>query len=193
MMAIPTVYENQRNKIHPYKFLLWVAIGSMVMMFAGFTSAYIVKRNQVNWQGFDLPPVFLYSTILLVLSSVTLFFSVRFCRKHQMAAYRRLLLVTTLLGIAFIIMQFMGFKQLGDAGVKLLGQGSNVAGSFIAVIAGMHILHVLGGLIAFIIILAKSFGRVRNYSALPVEVASTYWNFVDVLWVYLFVFFTMIN
>lgn len=192
-MAIQSGVSEQSKKIHPYKFLLWVAIGSMVMMFAGFTSAYIVKRNQINWQGFDLPPVFFYSTIILVLSSLTMFLSVRFCRNRQMAAYRRLLLLTTLLGVIFIILQFAGFNQLGERGIKLLGQGSNVAGSFVAVIAGMHILHVLGGIIAFVAILAKAKGRVRNYSSMPVEVAATYWHFVDLLWLYLFIFFTMVN
>ncbi|MES2647395.1 MAG: cytochrome c oxidase subunit 3 [Bacteroidota bacterium] len=187
-------FSDQKKKIHPYKFTLWVAMGSIIMMFAGFTSAYIVKRNQVNWQGFDLPMVFWYSTAVIVISSISMQAALRNFKQRRFAAYRQLIVLTALLGTAFIAMQFMGFAALNNNGIKLIGQGSNVAGSFLAVIAGMHLLHVLGGIIAIIIMLVRATRKhTRNYNTVPVEVLNTYWHFVDGLWIYLFVFLSMVN
>lgn len=184
----------QSKKIHPYKFTMWVAMGSIVMMFAGFTSAYIVKRNQPNWQGFDLPLIFYYSTAVILLSSLTMILAVRRFKMQQMAVYRKLLLLTAVLGIVFIVMQWIGFQTLSDNGIKLIGPGSNVSGSFLAVIAGVHMAHVLGGVVALLVILLKAFSRKsRVYSRVGVEVAATYWHFVDVLWIYLFVFLLLVS
>lgn len=184
----------ERKKMHPYKFILWVAIGSIVMMFAGFTSAYIVKRSQTNWQGFDLPLIFTYSTLVILVSSVTMQLAVKKFKERQMAFYRRWLLVTAVLGTAFILMQFAGFSILNDRGIRLIGAGSNVAGSFLAVIAGVHMAHVLGGIVALLVIFYRAFrSRSRTYSPVGIEVAATYWHFVDILWIYLFVFLTLVS
>lgn len=184
----------ENKKIHPYKFTLWVAMGSIIMMFAGLTSAYIVKRNQVNWQGFELPIIFTYSTVVILLSSVTIQLALRSFKQRRMAAYRQLMIVTAVLGTAFIAMQWTGFTQLHYMGIKLIGPGSNVSGSFLAVIAGMHMLHVLGGVVALVAILVQAFlSKTRNYSAVPVEVATQYWHFVDLLWIYLFVFLLLVS
>lgn len=186
--------SQQKKRIHPYKFTLWVAMASIIMMFAGFTSAYIVKRNQVNWQGFDLPVIFWYSTGVIVASSVIIQLASRNFKQRRFGAYRQLLILTALLGIAFIAMQLIGFAEVNDKGIKLIGRGSNVAGSFLAVIAGVHILHVLGGIVAILVMLVKSMRKhTRSYDAVPVEVLSTYWHFVDVLWIYLFAFLSMVN
>ena len=187
-------FSEQKRRIHPYKFTLWVAMASIIMMFAGFTSAYIVKRNQANWQGFDLPVMFWYSTATIIISSITMQLALRNFRQRRFGAYKQLMIVTGILGLVFISMQFMGFSILNNNGVKLIGQGSNVAGSFLAVIAGMHLLHVLGGIIAIIIMLLKAMRKhTRSYNTVPVEVLNTYWHFVDGLWIYLFVFLSMVN
>lgn len=184
----------QKMKIHPYKFTLWVAMGSIVMMFAGFTSAYIVKRSQVNWQGFDLPVIFTYSTLVIVASSVTIQLAVKYFKERRMNNYRQLMLLTAVLGTAFMVMQWIGFGTLQDRGIKLIGSGSNVAGSFIAVIAGVHMLHVLGGVVALLTMMYRAFrSRVRSYSPVGAEVAATYWHFVDFLWIYLFIFLTVVS
>lgn len=184
----------QKGKIHPYKFTLWVALGSIVMMFAGFTSAYIVKRNQANWQGFDLPVIFMYSTAVILVSSVTMQLAVRKFKERRMDLYRRFILLTALLGIAFIVMQWTGFQTLSENGIKLVGAGSNVSGSFLAVIAGVHMAHVLGGVIALLIMLRRAFSSsTRTYSPVGAEVAATYWHFVDFLWIYLYIFLTLVS
>ncbi|MCU0389351.1 MAG: cytochrome c oxidase subunit 3 [Chitinophagaceae bacterium] len=184
----------QNKKIHPYKFTLWVAMGSIVMMFAGFTSAYIVKRNQANWQGFDLPPVFYYSTAVIIISSLTMIIALRKFKERQMGVYRKMMLLTALLGTLFMVLQWIGFQTLQNNGIKLIGVGSNVSGSFLAVIAGVHMAHVLGGVVALLIMVRKAFSQSsRSYSRVGAEVAATYWHFVDILWIYLFIFLTMVS
>ena len=186
-----TVVMEQRKKIHPHKFTLWVGIGSLVMMFAGLTSAYIVKRNQANWQTFDLPQLFWYSTVAIVLSSVTIYLAQLAFKQREMQKYRRLLVVTLILGVLFIVLQTIGFQQLWAKGITLQ---SSVSYSFLYVIVGLHAAHVLGGIIAMLVLFAKAFSsRKRIYNSIPVELVSTYWHFVDVLWIYLLVFLIMIR
>ena len=186
-----TVVMEQKNKIHPHKFTLWMGIGSIVMMFAGLTSAYIVKRNQANWITFDLPPAFWYSTGVIIASSIALFFAGRSFRHREMVKYRWLITVTTLLGVLFIALQLYGFKQLWAKGITLQ---ASVSYSFLYVIAGLHVVHVIGGIIALLLLFAKAFSkRIRNYNSIPLELVSTYWHFVAILWVYLLIFLLMIR
>ena len=186
-----TVAMQQRNKIHPHKFTLWMGIGSIVMMFAGLTSAYIVKRNQVNWVSFELPLAFWYSTATIALSSLTLYLAGRSFVKREMPRYQGLMLTTLVLGVLFIALQVLGFKQLWANGITLQG---SVSYSFLYVIVGLHAAHVIGGIIAIIVTFVKGFSRkTRIYNSVPVELVSTYWHFVDMLWVYLLVFLLMIR
>lgn len=185
------VMMEKNNRIHPHKFNLWIAIGSMVMMFAGFTSAYIVKRNQAGWQSFDVPTIFWYSTAVIILSSVTLYISAKAFKARLMLRYRQMMAATLVLGLIFVAMQVMGFSQLWHQGQTLK---STVSVSFLYVIVGMHAVHVLGGIIALVVMSLKAFStKTRVYSSVPVELISTYWHFVDLLWIYLLVFLLMIR
>ena len=180
-----------RNKIHPHKFTLWVGIGSILMMFAGLTSAYIVKRNQANWTSFELPMAFWYSTAAILLSSLTIMLATKAFKARLMSRYRTLVAATLVLGILFVALQVLGFKQLWDAGLTLQ---SNVSISFLYVIVGIHAAHVIGGIIVLIVLSLKAFSRkMRNYSSIPVELVNTYWHFVDILWIYLLIFLLMIR
>lgn len=186
-----SVVMEQRKRIHPHKFTLWVGVASIVMMFAGLTSAYIVKRNQANWVTFDLPAMFWYSTAIIVLSSITLYLSQNAFKKREMSRYRKLVVATLLLGILFVVMQVIGFNQLWVRGMTLT---KNVSFSFLYVILGLHALHVIGGIVALVVLFAKAFSsKIRNYNIVPLEVISTYWHFVDVLWIYLLVFLLLIR
>ncbi len=188
------VQTNEPKRIHPHKFTLWVAIGSIVMMFAALTSAYIVKKNQANWLEFDLPVVFWYSTAIILLSSVTIHLSVKAFQAREMSRYRRLITITAALGVAFILMQWLGFRDLEARNIALTGPKSNSAASFLFVITGLHMVHVLGGVIALLVIFIRAYSvKLKNYSVLPIELAATYWHFVDVLWIYLFIFYNWIG
>lgn len=186
-----TVVMEQRKRIHPHKFTLWVGVASIVMMFAGLTSAYIVKRNQANWVTFELPVMFWYSTAVIIISSVILHISNIAFKQREMARYRSLVVTTLVLGIIFVVMQVIGFNQLWSKGITLTG---NVSFSFLYVIVGLHAVHVIGGVVALLVLFLKAFSsKIRNYNILPLEVISTYWHFVDALWIYLLIFLLMIR
>lgn len=188
-MAI--VSTKQRNRIHPHKFALWVAIASIIMMFAGLTSAYIVKSGQAGWEQVKTPGIFWYSTAVMIVSSITIQAALRSFKQRAMRQFRILFLITLLLGIAFVWLQWSGFKYLWSHGVRFEGAG---AGQFLYIIFGLHALHVLGGIVALIIIAGKQFfGKTKSYNGVPIEVISTYWHFVDVLWLYLLIFFLWIG
>ena len=184
------VMSGQAKKIHPYKFTLWVAMGSITMMFAGLTSAYIVKRNQANWAMLQVPTIFWWSTAVMALSSVTIQLAVRDFRERKLGRYRMLVTTTAILGALFLVLQGVGFWQLTRQDIRLVGAGSNPSYSFLLAIASLHGLHVLGGVVALLVMFAKAVSaRYRSYSSIPIEVAATYWHFVGILWLYLVLFF----
>jgi len=193
---------DQRKKIHPQKFAMWVAMGSIAMMFAGLTSAYVVKQATGNWRTYQLPDVFWISTIAIVLSSVTIIFGLRAFKRREIPKYKMLITTTLVLGLVFGVLQFMGFYQLYAEPQQLILNGElqgrmeavtvagNPAESFLFVIAGLHLLHILGGVVALSIVFFKAFRKsVKVYNATGLEIVASYWHFVDVLWIYLFVFF----
>lgn len=191
MDVVMSSTDSQRKKIHPHKFTLWVALGSIIMMFAGLTSAYIVKSNQPKWLTFEMPSVFWYSTAVILLSSLTMQMALKEFKNRRILKYRNLITATLVLGILFIIMQCLGFLQIWNTGVTLSGSG---AAPFMYVIFGLHGLHVLGGIITLLVMFIQALSRRRrNYNPVPVEVITTYWHFVDILWIYLFVFFLFIQ
>jgi cytochrome c oxidase subunit 3 len=176
----------QRKKIHPHKFTLWVAIASILMMFAGLTSAYIVKRSQANFLDFDLPLAFWYSTVVMIASSVTMWLAQKNFINREMASYKKLITVTFILGLLFIALQAVGFWELYKKGLVLQ---TNVSVSFLYVIVMLHALHVVGGVIALMVMFIKAYRtKIKTYNSIPVEVMATYWHFVDFLWIYLLVF-----
>jgi len=104
-----------------------------------------------------------------------------------MLKYRNLLTLTMVLGIGFVVLQWLGFRSIWSLGITFRGSGG---GQFLYIIAGLHALHVLGGIVALIIMFIKAYAsKIRRYNSVPVELMSTYWHFVDLLWVYLFIFF----
>lgn len=186
------VNTGDRRKIHPHKFLLWAGIASIVMMFAGLTSAYVVKRAQSNWLEFSIPHEFWISTAVILLSSLTMHLAVKAFKDKQRKKYRVLLNVTVVLGLLFGLLQWFGFADLQDRGIQLFGNGSNPSASFLGIIVGLHFLHVLGGIVALLISFFRAYRvRVKTYDVVPVEIVATYWYFVDVLWIYLLVFFSL--
>jgi len=189
-----TVLERESKSIHPHKFVMWVAIGGIVMMFAGLTSAYIVKKNQSSWLQFDLPIQFYYSTAVIVLSSIAMFLSARAIKAGKMGQYKAMISVTAVLGITFLLMQYLGFKDLQARNITLVGARSNSAASFLFVITFLHMLHVLGGVIALTLYRVKANSKKTTESkVVAVEILSTYWHFVDLLWIYLFLFYNWIG
>ncbi len=190
-MEVKDTVNEQRKKIHPHKFTLWVALGSIIMMFAGLTSAYVVKRDQPGWTTFSIPKAFWYSTADILISSLTVQMALKAFKDREMLRYRNLLTTTAALGVFFVLLQWAGFREIWSSGITLRGSGG---GQFLYVIAGLHAVHVLGGVIALLVMVIKAyFSKIRNYDSVPVELISTYWHFVDLLWIYLFIFFMAIK
>lgn len=177
-----------RNKIHPHKFQLYIGMVGMVMFFAALTSAYIVRQAAGNWLEFRLPSMFFVSTAVILLSSATLHFSYKAFLNNNKTIYQLLLVVSFILAFTFIICQYQGWQQMGAMGVDLKG---NPAGSFVYALSIAHILHVLGGIGAIMMACLHAFllkFKVTPRRKLRFELTLQYWHFVDVIWVYLFIF-----
>ena len=184
-----TVSKNRRNKIHPWKFALWAACASILMMFASLTSAYVVRHAAGNWLEFQLPNIFLVSAGVMILSSILLHFSYAYFKKGNERMYKLLLVAGSILGVVFLVTQYTGWLELTAMGVFLDG---NPSGSFVYAISGLHAAHVLGGIAALTMALVHAFGlkfKVTEKRKIRFELTLTYWHFVDILWLYLLFFF----
>lgn len=192
------VSGKRTGKLHPQKFMLWLTIASIIMMFAGLTSAYIVRKAQGNWTEFYLPQMFFVSTGIIVGSSVTLYWAYRGFKDYDIDTYRKGIGWTFLLGVAFAVCQYLGWQQMSASGILLTG---NPSGAFIYLLTGIHAVHVLVGvlLLAIFYIKSRRISDIRDviansgpYRSLGIELLSTYWHFVGILWIYLLLFFLYI-
>lgn len=169
--------------------LLWLGIVSIVMLFAGTTSAYVVRADNGNWLIFNLPGAFYLSTAVIVTSSITLFMAYRMAKKGNKTGTVIGVLLTLILGIVFTYTQFAGYAELVSKGIVATGKSANAAGSFLYFITALHLLHLFGGLICLFVSLINSLrGKYSAGNTLGLELTSIYWHFLDILWVYLFLF-----
>lgn len=191
-----TVIDNRprtqtKNKIHPQKFALWVGCASIVMMFVGFTSAFVVRRAAGNWLEFDLPNLFFWNIGLIVSSSVVLYFAKKSLRTNNFKAYKGLLVTAFFMGVAFVVLQYQAWMDMTASGIFMDG---NPAGSFVYVISGVHAVHVMGGIMALIAALFHAFSLkdfVTPARLHRLDLTSTYWHFVGILWIYIVFFFVL--
>lgn len=174
--------------------MLWVSMISMVMFFAGLTSAYVISMKRDDWVAFDLPQAFHISTFLIVASSITLMLSQRFIKQDKRQLSLILVVLTLLLGIGFIWQQYEGFNQLKDSNLYFTGPGSTVSASFIIGITLMHVLHLIAGVIVLFVVIYNHFKyKYKPNDLLGFELGAIFWHFVDLLWIYLFFFFYFIR
>ena len=176
----------QPISMHPKKFALWLFMVTVVMLFAAWTSAYIVRQAEGNWLDYDLPEIFWLTSGIVVLSSFTLQWAYFSAKKDNFVQLRLGMVLTVILGIAFLIGQWYSWIALVDRDVFFVG---NPAGSFLYVLTGMHGLHLISGLIFLIIVLISSFQfKVHSKAMVSMEMLTTYWHFLGGLWLYLFLF-----
>jgi len=182
------IVEEPKNTLamNPKKFAMWLFIGSVGMLFAALTSAYIVRQAEGNWLFFELPGILTISTIVILLSSVTMQWAYWSAKKDSLEMVKYLVSATTILGLAFLVLQFYGWKALVANQVYLVG---NPSGSFLYVITGLHGLHIISAIVFLLIVLISTFRfRVHSKNLLQIEMCTTYWHFLGGLWLYLFVF-----
>jgi cytochrome c oxidase subunit III len=172
------------------KMMLWFGIISMVMMFAGLTSAYVVSKNRPDWiAGFELPASLYWSTLVIILSSVTFILAKKSIAKDDRKNGTLYLLATLALGIAFVVLQFQSFSDIIRAGYYFTGSESTITTSFIYVVVLAHLAHLAAGLIVLLVVIYNHFKqRYSSGQMLGLELGATFWHFLDILWVYLFLF-----
>jgi cytochrome c oxidase subunit 3 len=178
------------------KTMLWFAMISMTMTFAGLTSAYVVSSSRPDWlKDFELPPILLWSTIIIVLSSIAIHFAKKAIQKEEYKQGMMLLLVTLLFGVAFIIFQWSAFSYMvTESGYNFTGPTSNVVVSFIYILVALHLLHLFSGMIVLLILIYNHYKqRYNNGQTLGLELGVMFWHFLDFLWVYLFLFFYFVR
>jgi cytochrome c oxidase subunit III len=222
------------------RMLVWLGVASIAMFFAAFTSAYIVLQADHFWVKDELPQMFTISTVLLVISSLTIYLAQQSITKGSEGGLKLWLVVTFILGLGFSGTQYLGWAELQSEGKFFLGtlgnmkgeygvdytimmkgepvlydQGNfykpgdisysepineriddtfNVSASFLYILSGLHIVHLAGGIIWLLVLLVKTFsGRITQTNVLPLELGSIYWHFLDILWVYLFLFLLLIR
>lgn len=172
--------------MHPQKFALWLFIITIIMLFAAFTSAYIVRQGEGNWLYFELPIELYISTIVLVISSGTMHWALTSARKDNLEQLKTGLLFTIVLGFVFLVSQYYIWGILVDHDVYFVG---NPSGSFLYVLTSIHGIHLLSGIIFVIITFFKALKyKIHSKNLITIEMCSTYWHFLDGLWIYLLLF-----
>jgi cytochrome c oxidase subunit III len=168
----------------PHRFGLWLFLGSLTMLFVGFTSAYVVRRAAADWADLPTPGVLWIGGALLLASTATLEIARRRLRGWDLSGARSWLGLTGLLGALFLAGQLAAWQRLARLGVYL---ATNPHSSFFYVLSGLHALHLVVGLIWFGVVMWK----VRRLAVTPgsdaLALFATYWHFLTALWVYLFV------
>lgn len=186
--AIPE--ESQETlSMNPKKFALWLFIVSIIMIFAAMSSAYIVRKGDGNWLEFELPQAFWTSSVIILLSSITMQWAHHSAKKDNLGMLKISMVITFLLGVAFIIAQYMGWQDLQHRQIWLGGATSNPAGSFLYIMTGLHIFHLVTGIVFLLLVLIATFQDEIHAKAMNrMDMCTTYWHFLDFLWVYLFIF-----
>ncbi|RYY06970.1 MAG: heme-copper oxidase subunit III [Sphingobacteriaceae bacterium] len=184
-----SIINKERLNLQPKKFSMWLFIITSFMLFAAFTSGFIVYTQGSANKGMKIamPQVFIYSTLVILLSSITMFLAFRAAKQLKFNLQRQFLWLTLILGISFFCLQFYAWSILVKMGVYLINP--NASQSFIYIFTGVHLLHILVGLILVINSLVGSYRNsppVKNLFRL--EMTSIFWHFVDILWIYLYVF-----
>ncbi len=187
--------ENSKiRKENAHQTLLMISMFSVVMLFAGLTSAYIVSKGSLGskWDTIVLPSMFYASTGAIILSSVFGYLSVYYCKQDNLDKIKKSLLWTMLFGICFAFFQFLGWKELVGSGKFL--SGNNVASSYIYIFTIAHLAHFLGGMVALIIAFFRSQkNRYNSTDFNGLKLTIRFWHFLGILWIYLFLFLILIN
>ncbi|QNJ97827.1 cytochrome c oxidase subunit 3 [Constantimarinum furrinae] len=185
--------EKKQNRAK--KMMLWFGIVSLVMSFAGLTSAYVVSSERKDWlTDFQIPQAFYISLVVIILSSVTFHFAKKLVSEEKNKPGMALLVATFILGIVFIILQFIGFSQIIENGYFFTGSESSITTSFIYLVVLLHIAHLVVALISVLVVIYNHFKlKYVKGKTLGIELAATFWHFVDILWIYLFLFFYFVR
>lgn len=187
----PTSLEDKDLKAKVRKNLMWLAIITIIMLFGGLTSAYVVAMGKPNFVPVDIPFMFWISAALILISSITMNYAVSSAKKDNYKGVKSGALLTLFLGIGFTITQFSGWGQLVSQNIFMVG---HPAGQYLYLLSGLHLVHLAGGLISLVVVSVKADNRAySSHNLLGLEIASIYWHFLDALWIYLLLFLQFIR
>ncbi|WP_407084068.1 cytochrome c oxidase subunit 3 [Tellurirhabdus bombi] len=177
--------------MNPKKFTLWLFIVSILMLFASMTSAYLVRRAEGNWLEFTIPAIFSYSTGVLIISSASMQWAYNAAKKDNFGVLKTAISITFVCGLLFLVMQYLGWRDLVAQNVYFVG---NPSGSFMYVFTGLHAFHLISGLFVLLFALRAAFNlKIHAKNLTQIEIANTYWHFLDILWIYLLGFLLYFN
>lgn len=181
-------HQETNSNYKAKKFIIWLFVVSSTIMFAGWTSYYIVfAASKSKGHGLVLPDMFLYSTAVLLISSICLFLAARAFRNGQLNTQKTFLWATLLLGVVFAYLQVEAWVSLYSSGAFLVN--NNAAISLIYIVSGIHLLHIFAGLLLILSTLLGAYGKISTERLqFRMEVSSIFWHFIDILWIYLYVF-----
>ena len=188
-MAQPIHQEKDRLNLAPKKFVMWLFVFASFMIFAALTSGFIVYvGGHGGGLGIKMPDIFAYSTSVIVLSSVTMFLASRAAKRLEFAKQRLFLWLTTALGALFFVLQLYGWYVL-TAKMGVYFVNPNASQSFIYVFTGMHLLHIVAGILILLSTIYVTYrNRPQAINLYRVEISAIFWHFVDIIWIYLYVF-----
>jgi cytochrome c oxidase subunit 3 len=169
----------------PNRYYTGIAIGivSILMFFMALASAFLVRKGTSgDWVAVHIPPLLWFNTALLLLSSVTLEVARKRLAREDSAGFKKFWLVTTALGVLFLVGQVAAWRQLNGQGIYL---ATNPASSFFYIFTGAHALHLIGGVAALIYVAGRKFDAAQVTLSVAAEVTSYYWHFMDALWLFL--------
>jgi cytochrome c oxidase subunit 3 len=168
---------------------IWVGLAAIAMMFAALTSAlYVREGSATDWHHIVLPPILYFNTLALIASSIALEVARRrvtaFMRgkDSSRAAATMWLNATMLLGLVFVVGQYLAWLKLRSQGLYL---PTNPNSSFFYVFTGVHVIHVVGGLGGLSRVMLKFRSASRTLRRSTIDATSYYWHFMGLLWMYL--------
>ena len=187
--------NNKPREDRAKKMMLWFGMISLTMSFLGITSGYIVSKERADWlTDFQIPEAFYISLFVILLSSITFYFAKKYVIAQQRKKGMVFLIITFLLGTTFIILQFKGFSEIISSGYFFTGSESTITTSFIYLVVLLHLTHMLAALISVLVVIYNHYKqRYTIGNTVGIEIAATFWHFVDVLWIYLFLFFYFVR
>ena len=175
--------------MHPKKFAMWLFLASVTMLFAVLTSAYVVRRADGNWFTFELPSMFMVTSVVIFLSSVSLHIAYLWAKKGSPLKVKTWVSVTAILGVLFMVGQLVGWQQMVNSQVHF--SGGNPSASFVYVLSGLHGVHLISAVIFLVIVWNSARAmKICSKNLAQIEMCTTYWHFLGGLWLYLFVFLT---
>ena len=179
----------REQNIRAKKMMLWFSMISITMTFAGLTSAYIVSKARPDWlSNFELPIPFYWSTLVIILSSITFWRAKKELQVSNLKRVSSYLIFTLLLALIFVLLQFNGFGHIVQKGYYFTGVQSTVTTSFLYILVVVHLAHLLAGIVVLSVVLFNHSKKKYEQNPLGFELAHTFWHFLDFLWLYLFLF-----